>query len=86
MVRSRAHGAREDLAFMLGSEPYRCLSCGARYLCFRRFNMATTAHHGPVSNHSGDGTIVVWFAIFAGILTWLGIAFWTLRRFHRWPF
>ena len=86
MVRSRARGAREDLAFMLGCEPYRCPSCGARYLCFHRFRIAAAAHHGYVGNHSGDGMMLVWFAIFAGILSWLGIAFWTLRRFHRWPF
>jgi hypothetical protein len=35
----------------------------------------------------GDGGyIFAWFAILAGFLTCLGIAFWTLRKFHRWPF
>jgi hypothetical protein len=87
MVRSRAHGAREDLAFMLGSEPYRCLSCGSRFLCFRRFRIPTAAHHGYVSSYSGDRAFMVaWFAISAGILSWLGIGFWILHRFHRWPF
>jgi len=87
MVRSRAHGAREDLAFMMGSEIYRCASCRGRFLCFRRFSIPSPAHDGYTGNDSGDGGyIFAWFAILAGFLTCLGIAFWTLRKFHRWPF
>ncbi len=87
MVRSRAHGAREDLAFMMGSEIFRCASCGARFLFFRRFSIPTPAHHGYISNRSGDRAFMIaWVAILSGFLACLGIAFWTLRRFHRWPF
>jgi len=87
MVRSRAHGFREDLAFILGSEIYRCGSCASRFLCFRRFSIASPAHDGYKDDHSGDGVYLFgWFAILAGFLTCLGIAFWTLRKFHRWPF
>jgi hypothetical protein len=87
MVRSHAHGVREDLAFMMGSEIFRCASCGARFLCFRRFSIPTPSHHGYINNNSNDGAFLfVGFAIFAGILSCLGIAFWALYRFHRWPF
>ena len=84
MVRSRARGAREDLAFMLGSDILRCASCGRRFLSLFRFSIPTATDNGFPTR--GDGFMVVWLAIFAGILSSLGIAFWTLRRFHRWPF
>ena len=87
MVRSHAHGAREDLAFMMGSEIFRCASCRACFLCYRWFSIPTQAHDGYVSRSSDDGAFLfVWFAIFAGILSCLGIAFWAFHRFHRWPF
>jgi hypothetical protein len=84
MVRSRARGAREDLAFMLGSDILRCTSCGRRFLCFLRFSFQSIAPSGY--GNTSQGFMVVWFAILAGLLFCMGIALWTLRRFHRWPF
>jgi len=87
MVRSRARGVAEDLAFVMGSGVYRCGSCGGRFLCFHRFSIPSSAHDNYVGKHSSDeGYMFAWFAIFAGFLTCLGIAFFTLRKFHRWPF
>ena len=83
-VHSRARGIREDLAFMLGSDILRCASCGGRFLCFLRFSIPTPTHKGDSNND--DSFILVWFAIFAGIVACLVFALWTLRRFHRWPF
>ena len=87
MVRSHARGAHEDLAFMMGSDILRCASCGARFLCFRRFSIPAPGQRDSVGNNSDDGAFaIVWIAIFAGLLTCLGIALWILHRFHRWPF
>ena len=84
MARSRARGLREDLAYILGSDIVRCASCEGRYLCFLRFNIPTPSYNGH--SDGGDSFRIVWFAIFGGILFCLGLALWTLRRFHRWPF
>jgi hypothetical protein len=87
MERSRVRGARETLAFILGGDIRRCVSCGARFLCFRRFRIPAPAHTGYATNNSDESAFaIVWVAIFAGVLACLGIALWTLRRFHRWPF
>ena len=69
---------------MFGSDILRCASCGGRFLSFLRFSIPASTDRGTPT--PGDGFMIVWFAIFAGILSCLGIAFWTLRRFHRWPF
>jgi len=84
MVRSGARSVFEDLAFTLGSDILRCGSCGGRFLSFLKFNIPARSH-GAVPSR-GDGFMVAWFAIFAGILSTVGIAFWTLHKFHRWPF
>jgi hypothetical protein len=83
MVRARAHGWREDLAFMLGSDIFRCGYCGARYLFFHKFKIASPNHYPTTST---ENFMIVWLAIFTGLLSCLALAFWTLRRFHRWPF
>jgi hypothetical protein len=86
VVRSRARGAREDLAFMMGSEIFRCSSCEARFLCFRWFSIPTPPQYGYVSNESNNAAFLfIWSGVFAGFLS-LGIAFWAFHRFHRWPF
>ena len=78
---SIARGPRENVAFVLGTDIRRCLSCEARFLCFGRFVI-------PSRPRSADdpSLVIVWLAIAAGIAVCLGIALWTLRRFHRWPF
>jgi hypothetical protein len=85
MVRSRAHGWREDLAFMLGSDIFRCGYCGARYLFFYRFKI-TSPRYSYTPTTSTDSFMIVWLAIVTGLLSCIGLAFWTLRKFHRWPF
>jgi len=87
LVRSRARGVFEGMVFLLGGDIGRCLSCGARFLCYRRFKIPTRAHTGYATNGADDRAyMIAGIAIFTGILTWLGIALWILHRFHRWPF
>jgi hypothetical protein len=72
---------------VLGTGIYRCSSCDARFICFLRFRIASPPQDAYASNHSvGRAFTFAWFAILAGFLTCVGIAFWTLRKFHRWPF
>ena len=65
----------------MGSEIRRCPFCEIRFICFRQFTI-------PTQPKSGNGTslVVAWLSIFGGVLVCVGIALWTLRRFHRWPF
>ena len=87
LVRSRARGSLETFSFVLGGDIGRCVSCGSRFLCFRRFSVPAPAHRGYVANDADDRAFVIaWVAICAGLLACLGIAFWILHRFHRWPF
>jgi hypothetical protein len=69
------------MAFVLGSEIRRCLTCEARFICLGQFIL-------PSRRKSADeiSLAVVWLSILAGTAVCLGIALWTLRRFHRWPF
>jgi hypothetical protein len=66
---------------MLGSEILRCSSCNARFLCFLPFSIPAPNHSGYAK--TGGGFVVVWIAIFAGLLFYLTLAFFSLRRFHR---
>jgi hypothetical protein len=84
MVYSRSRSAREDLASVLGGDIVRCAICEGRFVSFLQFNIPTSNYDGYANTGNGFG--VVWFTIFTGLLSCLGIAFWTLRKFHRWPF
>ena len=84
MVHSRARSARENLAFVLGSDIVRCAACERRFVCFLRFSIPTSNYDGY--SNTGDSFRVVWFGIFGGLLSCLGIAAWTFYKFHRWPF
>jgi len=68
---------------MLGSDILRCGHCGARYLFFYKFRIVSPSNYPATST---DSFMIVWLAIFAGLLSCIGLAFWTLRKFHRWPF
>jgi hypothetical protein len=69
------------MAFVLGSEIRRCLTCEARFICFGQFIFPSRPQRADESSLT-----VVWLSIVAGIAACVGIALWTLRRFHRWPF
>ena len=84
LVHSRTRSAREDVALVLGSDIVRCVTCSRRFVCFLRFSIPTSNYDGY--SNTGDGFTVVWFAILAGLLFCVTLAFFTLRRFHRWPF
>jgi LSD1 subclass zinc finger protein len=84
MLYSRARSGREELALVLGGDTVRCALCERRFVCFLRFNIPTSNYDGY--SNIGDSFRVVWLAIFAGLLTCLGLAFWTLSKFHRLPF
>jgi hypothetical protein len=82
---ARARGSRENMAFVLGSDIRRCLSCSARFICFRQL----TIRGADVNNGDDPDFGIAWLAIFSGATICLGTALWTLRtlhRFHRWPF
>jgi membrane associated rhomboid family serine protease len=87
MVRSRARGSFEDLAFVLGTEIFRCAACESRFIGLLGFNFASPGF-GPDAGKDSSGRAfkVAWFAIIGGFLTCVAIALWTLRKFHRWPF
>ena len=84
MVYSRARSAREDVALVLGGDIVRCAMCEGRFVSFLRFNIPTSNYDGY--SNTGESFRVVWFAIFGGFLSCLGLAFWILHKFHRWPF
>jgi len=87
MVRSRARGVYEDLAFVLGTEIFRCAACESRFIGLFGFNVASPGF-GPDARKDSSSRAFkfAWVAIFGGFLSCLAIAFWTLRKFHRWPF
>ena len=66
---------------MFGGDIVRCPHCAGRFLCFLGFHTPS-----DYSQNRGDSFTFVWFAIFAGMLSCVGIATWTLYKFHRWPF
>jgi len=84
MVYSRTRSAREDFVVILGGDIVRCAPCESRFVSFLRFNIPASNYDGY--SNTGDGFAVVWFAILGGSLSCLGLALWTLRKFHRWPF
>ena len=81
LVRSNARGARESMAFVLGGEVNRCLMCDTRFI---RVHQRTLPGY---TNPSEDASFkVAWRAMFSGMVMCMGIAVWTLHKFHRWPF
>lgn len=81
LVRAQVRGGRESLAFALGSDIWRCLSCESRFIYFRQLSMTGYTDRRRFSNIA-----IGWLAILAGLVICLGIAALILRRFHRWPF
>ena len=87
MLRSRARGSFEDMAFLLGTEIFRCAVCECRFIGFLGLTLVSPGFDPDAPKDSGGGAFkFAWFAIFGGFLSCLAIALWTLRKFHRWPF
>ena len=81
LVRSSARGRREGLAFDLGSEIRRCISCESRFIYFNKIVLPGYAPDSGPSNLA-----IGWAAYFIGLTFCFGLALWTLHKFHRWPF
>jgi hypothetical protein len=81
LVTSKRRGLREEILFVLGSDLRRCSACDARqaYLGNLTFSLPKVAVEATPNLH------LVMFAIVFGIIVCIGIAIWTLKRFHRWP-
>ena len=80
LVRSTARGHRENIAFLLGSENRRCLTCDCRFICFQK--MAFAGYSMPDARNPRN---LAWPAISSGLVMCLSIAWWVLHKFHRLP-
>ena len=82
VVPSGVYGLREQLLFLLGATFHRCRNCEARHAHLGRWTVRLADPHKTVDKTP----YLVAAAIVIGLMACIGVALWTLRRTHRWPF
>ena len=86
MLGSHSRGFLEDLYFFLGGELWRCQKCEERHVFFSRFAIPLGKTNPIENTNDATNLWIITISIFGSIVLCLVVAFWTLRRLHRWPF